>query len=722
MAAARGPHRHRTPLVVGHAVVGRLDRRLHRVRLVRRAAPRLPRPQRQDLMNALQPPSMDTRSAPTISAATSSLRILHAGQVDLTFAVITTYIPFVLGRIVGALAGYVGGWIDAVIIRIVDIVVSFPFIVLILAIIAITGPGLTGAYIGVFAVGWALYARLTRGEMLVERQKEYILARRDDGLLDLAHHLPPRGAERAAGEHRLLDVGHRPQHPAAGGAFAISASARSRRRRSGARWCADGKEVILTSWWVSTLPGLVIVLVGDRLQPDRRRPRRPHGQGLHADRRGGRSERAVCSRSATSRRASPRRREQLLAGRPRRLKVEAGRTVGLLGESGCGKSVTLRSLLGMVPSPARSSAADPLGRRGPRRGPRKQRAGRHSRPEISMIFQDPAACLNPVFTIGDQMTETLRKRAGLGKRDGARARDRAARSRRHRLGRAAPFALPARVQRRHAPARDDRDRDLGAAGAAARRRADHGARRHHPGADPRPADGAPGTRPAWRSSSSRTISASIAETCDEVVVMYAGRMLEAGYAAAGDALPRHPYTHGLIAGDAVARGHARRVPPAPIPGQPPNLAALPPGLPVPAALRLSPARSAPAIPVTLDRNLEQHGTACPFVEQRPWRRRIESAVLEVEGLTKTLPRSALASSIARRRQARRTHRARQRVLLRRAGRDPRHRRRVGQRQVDARPLHRPARRARRGLGRLRRPGRRSAPARASSAPSAARSR
>ena len=59
--------------------------------------------------------------------------------------------------------------------RTVDLVISFPFIVLILAITAITGPGLLGAYAGVLAVSWALYARLTRGEMLALREKQYIL-------------------------------------------------------------------------------------------------------------------------------------------------------------------------------------------------------------------------------------------------------------------------------------------------------------------------------------------------------------------------------------------------------------------------------------------------------------------------------------------------------------------------------------------------------------------
>jgi len=104
----------------------------------------------------------------------------------------------------------------------------------------------------------------------------------------------------------------------------------------------------------------------------------------------------------------------------------------------------------------------------------------------------------------------------------------------------------------------------------------------------------------------------IAETCDEVVVMYAGRMLEAGYSAPVMQTPRHPYTDGLIQAMPSLKV-TDDVPPAPIPGQPPNLAALPPGCPFQPRCAYRRADCA-TIPVTLDRDLELHGTACPFVE------------------------------------------------------------------------------------------------------------
>ena len=101
--------------------------------------------------------------------------------------------------------------------------------------------------------------------------------------------------------------------------------------------------------------------------------------------------------------------------------VGAGRTVGLVGESGCGKSVTLRSLLGLVPYPGEVLAGQIRWRGEELLGASKRRLAALRGTEISMVFQDPTSCLNPVFSVGDQMTETLRKRAGLGKRE-ARSR------------------------------------------------------------------------------------------------------------------------------------------------------------------------------------------------------------------------------------------------------------------------------------------------------------
>jgi peptide/nickel transport system permease protein len=218
-------------------------------------------PNEQHLLDALQAPSADHPMGTDTLGRDILTRVLYGGRIDLIFAVVTTIIPFALGALVGAFAGYRGGWLDTFVNRLVDTVVAFPFIVLILAIITITGPGLKGAYFGVFAVGWALYARLTRGEMLVERQKEYILAAQTLGYstwrIVFRHALP--NVLRASIVFSMADIVLNILLLSSLSYLGLGAVAPS------PEWgalVADGKDVILTSWWVSTMPGLVIVLVG----------------------------------------------------------------------------------------------------------------------------------------------------------------------------------------------------------------------------------------------------------------------------------------------------------------------------------------------------------------------------------------------------------------------------------------------------------------------------
>ena len=89
-------------------------------------------------------------------------RTIWAAQVDLQIAVFATLFPALFGTVVGAVLGYAGGWLDAVFRRILDIFVTIPFLVLVIAIIAVLGPGLRNMYIAVSAVNWTIFARLMR--------------------------------------------------------------------------------------------------------------------------------------------------------------------------------------------------------------------------------------------------------------------------------------------------------------------------------------------------------------------------------------------------------------------------------------------------------------------------------------------------------------------------------------------------------------------------------
>ena len=123
-------------------------------------------------------------------------RLLYGGRLDLRIAFIAVLFPFVLGTVLGSLAGYFGGWVDMVIMRLVDIVVAFPFYVLVIALVFVLGPGERSIYIAITVVGWVSYARIIRGEILVAKRQEYVLAAQAGGLSQPAHHGPAPAAER----------------------------------------------------------------------------------------------------------------------------------------------------------------------------------------------------------------------------------------------------------------------------------------------------------------------------------------------------------------------------------------------------------------------------------------------------------------------------------------------------------------------------------------------
>lgn len=103
-------------------------------------------------------------------------RVLWGTRIDLQIAVLGVVFPFLIGTGVGTVAGFFGGWVDAVLMRIIDVVLAFPFLVLMLSIIAILGPGLASFYIAMALVGWVSYARLIRAQILVLKSQDFAVA------------------------------------------------------------------------------------------------------------------------------------------------------------------------------------------------------------------------------------------------------------------------------------------------------------------------------------------------------------------------------------------------------------------------------------------------------------------------------------------------------------------------------------------------------------------
>ncbi len=108
-------------------------------------------------------------------------RIFYGARVSVKVGVFTVGISLIIGLAVGSLAGYAGRWVDEIIMRIIDILMAFPGILLAIAITAVLGPSLNHVILALCLTGWVGYARLTRAQILAEREREYVQAARSIG-------------------------------------------------------------------------------------------------------------------------------------------------------------------------------------------------------------------------------------------------------------------------------------------------------------------------------------------------------------------------------------------------------------------------------------------------------------------------------------------------------------------------------------------------------------
>jgi len=139
-------------------------------------------PIRQDLLNPLVGLSAAHPLGTDQLGRDIWARVVYGGRTDLHIACLAVLLPFILGTTLGCLAGYFGGWVDFVVMRLVEVVVAFPFYVLVIALVFVLGPGTRSIYIAITVVGWVSYARIVRGEVLVVKRQEYVLAARSGGL------------------------------------------------------------------------------------------------------------------------------------------------------------------------------------------------------------------------------------------------------------------------------------------------------------------------------------------------------------------------------------------------------------------------------------------------------------------------------------------------------------------------------------------------------------
>jgi peptide/nickel transport system permease protein len=213
-----------------------------------------------DLTAALSPPSWAHWFGTDHLGRDLLSRVLYAARIDLQIGAIGVAVPLAIGSLVGLAAGYLGGWTDAVIGRVVDVVIAFPFLVLVIAIVAMLGPGLLNLYIAISAVSWVLYARIVRGETLAIRQREYILAAESLGfgpLRTMLRHVLPNVLAPAfvfAMSDFVLDL----QLGATLSFFGLGVQPPT------AEWglmIAETRNFMLTAPWTVLFPGLAIIAV-----------------------------------------------------------------------------------------------------------------------------------------------------------------------------------------------------------------------------------------------------------------------------------------------------------------------------------------------------------------------------------------------------------------------------------------------------------------------------
>ncbi|HEX2440622.1 MAG TPA: nickel transporter permease [Methylomirabilota bacterium] len=186
-------------------------------------------------------------------------RVLHGARISLTVGVIAVTIAVVIGAPIGLVAGFYGGRLDALVMRVMDVLLAFPGILLALAIVSVLTPGLTNVMIAVGLSAVPTYARLVRGSVLSARENLYVEAARAIGSRDpaiLARYILPNvvaplvvtatlglgTAILASAALSFLGLGSQPPQPEWG------------------RMLSEGRDYLREAWWISTFPGLGIML------------------------------------------------------------------------------------------------------------------------------------------------------------------------------------------------------------------------------------------------------------------------------------------------------------------------------------------------------------------------------------------------------------------------------------------------------------------------------
>lgn len=218
-------------------------------------------PLAQDLANRLRPPVSPGHLLGTDEFGRDILsRLIHGARVTLQIVALVALTAPLFGLLVGTVSGYFGGWTDTVLMRLTDIFLAFPRLILALAFVAALGPGVENAILAIALTAWPPYARVARAETLTVRSADYIAAIRlagaGHGRIVLRHVAPMcvssviirvtldmAGVILTAAGLGFLGLGAQPPLPEWG------------------LMVSSGRKFLFDNWWIATMPGLAIFIV-----------------------------------------------------------------------------------------------------------------------------------------------------------------------------------------------------------------------------------------------------------------------------------------------------------------------------------------------------------------------------------------------------------------------------------------------------------------------------
>ncbi|ODU03491.1 MAG: hypothetical protein ABS81_14010 [Pseudonocardia sp. SCN 72-86] len=357
-------------------------------------------------------------------------RVIAGAQMTLFIGVSVVIISGVVGIALGLLAGYRGGWVDTVIMRVADAQLAFPGLLLVLLVVAFVGPSV-GVIIGVLALyGWMIHARLVRSLVLQLRQTPAVQSAELVGCplprILVRHLLPNLYAPLLA--QAILELA---RVVLAEASLSYLGMGLQPPNSSWGLMIAENQGAVRQAWWPIVFPGIALALTvlavnlvanwlrvqTDPQQRERRFARRLFRKlpasglaGGGPTRVGGKNLLEVEDLDVRFHTMTG----EVDAVRHASFSIAPGETVAIVGESGSGKSTTGLALMDLIGAPGRVEHARMTWRGEPLTAERL-RALRGN--EIGMIFQDPMTSLNPLVPIGRQVAEVLVKHKGMSMKD-----------------------------------------------------------------------------------------------------------------------------------------------------------------------------------------------------------------------------------------------------------------------------------------------------------------